>query len=131
MIHFQVIWIFLFCSSSQHPRRQHSFFYDEQYPSHLTARETEAHRRERKLHWDYTETEPNSNMKVLIYFIGNVVVYAYNSPNFFLHSELACYILRDRFEKAVVFNTILFCLILMCLIIIAAGYCSFSCILIL
>lgn len=52
------------------PRRQRSFFYDEQNPSHVTARETEAHRRERKLYWDNTETEPNSNMKVLMYFIG-------------------------------------------------------------
>lgn len=107
------------------------FICDEQYTSHLTARETRGTQKGKKLCWEYTETEPKSNVKVLLYFIGKGVVYAYNSFSFFLHSKLACYILRDRFEEAVVFNTILFCLILMCLIIIAAGYCSFSCILIL
>ena len=49
------------------------------YPSHLTPRETEARRAESELHWEYPETESNSKMKVMFYFIAQVVVYSYNS----------------------------------------------------
>lgn len=77
---FWVIWNFYFHFSSKYPSET-VVSYNEQYSSHLTAKETEAHRR-RKLYRDHPETESDSTMKVLLCFIAKVFVYSYNSSNF-------------------------------------------------